>query len=329
MSLSEAQWIAMPAAERGDSSPLLRRVFGVTQLSDRAELLICGLGYFEAYLNGQRVGDHVLDPAQSDYEQRCFYVRHDRIMAQVARLLGAEDEALAYEADLPVIRRALHERFYHTQAGSFGSQTADAMALQLGLVPPGQIDRVVAGLVQDIRVTHQTHTSVGIMGLRTLFEALTRHGQGELALELMHQNSDPSFGDLILNHDATTLWEYWGEAEVDQADGPRSLNHPMMAGYDMWLYNTLAGVRPDPARPGFEHFFLEPHPIAGLDWVRAFHDCPHGRIRSDWHIEKGIFRGRFTVPPGCTATLTLPWSRRIVELPAGQDIEQDDHRDRF
>lgn len=38
---------------------------------------MCGLGYYELHLNGQKVGDHVLDPALSDYSRRVFYVTYD------------------------------------------------------------------------------------------------------------------------------------------------------------------------------------------------------------------------------------------------------------
>ena len=58
-------------------APLFRRVFQVAGLVERASLSICGLGYHEAWINGERVGDHVLDPAQTDYEERVFFVRHE------------------------------------------------------------------------------------------------------------------------------------------------------------------------------------------------------------------------------------------------------------
>ena len=40
-------------------------------------MYVCGLGYYEAYLNGRRVGDHVLDPAWTNFHKRAFYVTYD------------------------------------------------------------------------------------------------------------------------------------------------------------------------------------------------------------------------------------------------------------
>jgi len=77
MGLSDARWIAMPAHLRGSAGPLLRRSFAVDAPVESATLRICGLGFHEARLNGRRVGDHVLDPAQTDYDLRCLYVTHD------------------------------------------------------------------------------------------------------------------------------------------------------------------------------------------------------------------------------------------------------------
>ncbi len=58
-------------------APLLRRDFNLELAPRKAVLTVCGLGCHEAYINGQRVGDGVLDPAQTTYETRGFFVTHD------------------------------------------------------------------------------------------------------------------------------------------------------------------------------------------------------------------------------------------------------------
>ena len=67
-------WIGAPTDV---ASPLLRTEFDLASPVSRARLHISGLGWYELYLNGQRVGDHVLDPATSDYTQRVLYVTYD------------------------------------------------------------------------------------------------------------------------------------------------------------------------------------------------------------------------------------------------------------
>lgn len=58
-------------------SVLLRKSFSIAKEIASAEIAICGLGLYELYLNGCKVGDRVLDPAQTSYEKRAFFVRHN------------------------------------------------------------------------------------------------------------------------------------------------------------------------------------------------------------------------------------------------------------
>ena len=72
-----------------DPTPLFRREFAVTKAVKRARLYITGLGYYEAYLNGQRIGDAMLDPAWTTYSKRILYSIYD-----VAGMLDRGDNAL-------------------------------------------------------------------------------------------------------------------------------------------------------------------------------------------------------------------------------------------
>jgi len=59
------------------SARMLRREFQLDKEVKQATAFISGLGYYELYLNGRKVGDHVLDPALSEYSKRVFYVTYD------------------------------------------------------------------------------------------------------------------------------------------------------------------------------------------------------------------------------------------------------------
>jgi len=58
-------------------SPLLRKEFDAAKPIKRATAYISGLGFYELRLNGQKVGDSVLDPAYTRYDKRALYVTHD------------------------------------------------------------------------------------------------------------------------------------------------------------------------------------------------------------------------------------------------------------
>lgn len=245
-----------------------------------------------------------------------WFCRCAQVMSRTARLLGDPTASAMYDTWATEVRAAIVRRFYDAARATFGSQTGNALALEFGVAPAEDEARVVANLVQDIK-DRAVHLTTGIMGLRYLFEVLSRYGHSDVALALFHQDTYPSFGDMLARG-ATTLWEGWGEPEHDVTQGTRSLNHPMMGGFDNWFYTSLAGMKPDEAQPGFRHVYLQPEPPPGLAWVRAWHMTPHGRLASAWRYAGAEFVWQVEVPPGCTATARLPFSRRECRLDAGR-----------
>jgi len=59
------------------ANPLFRKEFSINNEIQSARLYITGLGYYEAYLNGQKVGDHILDPGWTNYAKRIQYITYD------------------------------------------------------------------------------------------------------------------------------------------------------------------------------------------------------------------------------------------------------------
>ena len=96
--LAEADWKgrwigydhAMPWDVEEEHSQLsaryLRQEFTLDKEVRHATLYISGLGMYEAYINGQRVGDDVLAPAPTDYRRTVLYNGYD-----VTSLLGSDN----------------------------------------------------------------------------------------------------------------------------------------------------------------------------------------------------------------------------------------------
>ncbi|MDX9971961.1 MAG: family 78 glycoside hydrolase catalytic domain [FCB group bacterium] len=84
------EWKGKWIAGEGDGLPLLRKTFTVQEKAvKRAVAYVCGLGQFELYVNGTKVGDHFLDPGWTNYKKTCLYVPLD-----VTRLLHPGSNAL-------------------------------------------------------------------------------------------------------------------------------------------------------------------------------------------------------------------------------------------
>ena len=81
----KAQWIndgsKQPDREedyyKQDRMPIFRKEFTITKKIRAARLYISGLGYYEAYLNGNKIGDHVLDPGFTTYKKELLYSVYD------------------------------------------------------------------------------------------------------------------------------------------------------------------------------------------------------------------------------------------------------------
>jgi len=71
------EWLACVVMAPTVASPLIRREFDLDGDVVRARAYVCGIGYYELFVNGTRVGDSVLDPAWTDYRSRVLYATYD------------------------------------------------------------------------------------------------------------------------------------------------------------------------------------------------------------------------------------------------------------
>jgi len=72
----KAKWIQSPNSNN-DIAPLFRKEFTLNGSIKEAYLYISGLGYYECYINGVKVGDHVLDPGTTEYNKISLYVTYN------------------------------------------------------------------------------------------------------------------------------------------------------------------------------------------------------------------------------------------------------------
>ena len=75
-----ARWIGAPwcKPDKDDkAAPYLRKRFFVKERVKKARLYICGLGVYEAWLEGRRISDILLDPAYTKYDAEALYRVYD------------------------------------------------------------------------------------------------------------------------------------------------------------------------------------------------------------------------------------------------------------
>jgi alpha-L-rhamnosidase len=225
------------------------------------------------------------------------------IMEDFARQLGRTEDAAAYARLADETKTAFNGKFFNQQAGGYGSQTADAVALRFGIFPAGQGSAVAKSLRSGIVDQHQGHAFVGIHGAKPLYTQLCKHGFEEVAIAAMKRETWPSYA-YTLARGFTTWPEQMDEIQPVERIASRSLNHPMQSGFASWFHESVGGITP--AGPGFKRVQLKPHGYAQLAWAKAGHDSPYGPVKSEWRVEKQTFLWRISVPPNTTATIHVP-----------------------
>jgi alpha-L-rhamnosidase len=82
----QGKWIA---AKKRVSSPIFRQAISIEKPVRRARMYISGIGYYELFINGKKVGDRVLDPAST-------YYNNDQPFKLKARVLYAAYDVTQY-----------------------------------------------------------------------------------------------------------------------------------------------------------------------------------------------------------------------------------------
>jgi len=298
-------------------------------LESHYESMRCYLVYLErshaGYIRGGGYGDWLaLDGSNKvdggtpkDLIGTAFFAYSARLMTTIARLLGKDDDARHYERLFEDVRRAFIQRFVTPDGLVVGqTQTAYVLALHFGLLPEQLRPVAVEELVRDIE--HRgMHLSTGFVGTPYLPHVLTAAGRLDIAYELLHQHTWPSWLYPV-TQGATTIWERWDGWTPDkgfQDVNMNSFNHYAYGAIGAWLYAVVAGIDIDPARPGYKHIVLRPRPGGSLTSSRATYDSLYGQIVSDWRMESGRFEWTIAIPPNTTAIVYVPaeLTARITE----------------
>ena len=242
-----------------------------------------------------------------------FHYLDASILAKTAAIIGKNDDAGYYSGLKDKIAAAFVAEFYDKESTTFGSQTADAMALDFGLVPAGDEKAVSDAIVRNMKEKYDGFMHTGIFGLGRIGQALSRFGNSKMAWDMFTKTGENSFAYMWTDADATSLWEILpvnGKSKEMCLAGS-SLNHPMQGGYDTWFYEDIAGIRPDVSGPGFKVIHFEPTMTSYLSWAKASIETPYGRTASEWSQEENSLVWIITLPPNTSGIVALPDSKKI------------------
>ena len=252
-----------------------------------------------------REGDWVeIVHTPGDYIADVWYYYDVSLFAKIAQVLGNSTDAASYGQLAAEIKDALNRAFFDANTGNYanGTQTANAMALFLDLVPKEQRGAVAGNLTNDIVYSHNTHVTTGFIGVKFLMPVLSAIGRSDLAYELAAQTTYPSWGYMV-EHGATTLWEVWQEKT-----GPamNSHDHAMFGSVGAWFYNALGGISLGPDGAGYQHIRIAPRIVEDLHWASASVETIRGMVSSSWSHSPGVITLDVTLPVNSDGVVAIP-----------------------
>lgn len=255
-----------------------------------------------------------------DYVATAFYAHSVDLMSRIAKVLGKTVEQQEYAEQFEKIKAAFNREFV-TQTGRVAenTQTAYALALQFDLLPESIRESSAKRLARNVKA--RKHLTTGFVGTPHLAHALSRYGHLDEAYTLLNREGYPSWLYPV-KQGATTIWERWDGIKPNgefQAAKLNSLNHYAYGAIGEWMYSVMAGLEIDPANPGYKHFFIQPKPGGGYQFVNLTYPSLYGDIQSNWKIADGRFNLHVEIPHNTTANVTLP-NAKLEDITEGKDL---------
>lgn len=266
-------------------------------------------------------GDWVYWKSTTDntYISTAYYYLDYTLMARFATLLGKDPVPFQKKAE--ELKRLVNERFFNPETGVYaeGTQSAQAIALYLGIVPEGKEQLVADKLCEVVRANNH-FLDFGLLGSKTVPTALTRYGYVEDAMKMVTKTDAPSWGYWVETMGYTTLPETW---TLSPQFRDASLNHVFMGDVCAWMMNQLAGINYDTNQPGFRNILITPHFVEGLDWAIGEYRSVRGWISSMWEREGDKIKLTVKIPSGCTGEIQVGDSTKMVGSGTHVTIFQD------
>ena len=233
-------------------------------------------------------------------------------------------DASRYEKMEADAKAYIKERFF-TPEGLFKTEILNTMQTPALFALKNNIwdGKVKEGMIARLRKNFEEHDNclqTGFLGTSILMPTLTENGMADIAWELLLQRKNPSWFYSIDNG-ATTIWERWNSYMIESGMGPRGMNSFNHYAYGVvceWIWESVAGIASDATNPGFKRIIMKPVPDKRLGHVDAVYHSAAGCIKSSWRYEGDQWIWNFTIPEGCTASVTLPGETEAKEYAAGE-----------
>jgi len=239
------------------------------------------------------------------------------ILVEAATILNNKTDVDRFNQLAREVKMAFNQKFYDKvkQQYDSSSQTANAMALYMGLVEDQHRTAVVEALIREIRSKNNALTA-GDVGYRYVLKALEQAGRNDVIFDMNYRDDVPGYG-FQLKRGATALTESW------QANTTSSNNHFMLGHLMEWLYGSLAGIGQTAESIAYKEVEIKPEVVGDVHFANGSLQTPYGLVTSVWTIKGGNFTLDVHIPVNSSAIVYLPASEGATFFNNGKKIAVD------
>lgn len=215
-----------------------------------------------------------------------------RCMADIAHLIGRQEEAAEYLSYANGAKTAYNELFVKTGSLNTDRQAKIVRPLALGLLEGEEEKKAQELLIQAVE-KYRFRVGTGFLSTPFLLPELTRGGHAETAYRMLLNTEKPGWLAEV-KAGATTIWENW--------EGDLSQNHYSPGAVCEWLFDTVGGIKVDAPN----HVTIAPVPGGMLTYAKTCYDSLYGKVESSWRIEAETYYFKIVIPPNVTGDIRLP-----------------------
>ncbi|KRF21823.1 alpha-L-rhamnosidase C-terminal domain-containing protein [Phycicoccus sp. Soil803] len=252
--------------------------------------------------------------------------------AELASALGRDAAASAWRTQAAALRTAINTHLWNPTTGVYDisdssngaiAQDANTFAALTGVADPVRSTQILG--VLDKRLQHaRGHLAYAepapagegqqLSTMMSGWEVMADldAGRTTAALDLIRRE----WGYMLRQDPGGTTWE--NIPMTGDLDGAHSAAHSWGSLPAAALSRYVLGIRP--TTPGFDTFVVAPQP-GDLSWAAGDVPTPYGPVSINWSQGAGCrYTVDVTVPPGTTATVSIPGGKTISGVTPG------DHR---
>ena len=285
---------------------------------------------FGDWLQPSGTSEKPLPTTGDDFVATVYLFISASLAARAAEVLGDKRVAARMRQRAGTVRTAFQREFIASSGRLvYDDQTSYALSILHDLIPATLLPAAARYFKEAVARTGN-RIGTGFLGTPALLPALVKIGEPALAATVFLQEGAPGWLYQVKSG-ATTIWERWDALLPNGrafSSGMNSFNHYAYGAVCEWLFQSVAGFRPDADEPAFRHVFFEPTIIAELGSVSAHHDSIVGRVEAAWRVKGANVIYDVTLPADSRGTLILSPSyadvavdgkrrRRADRLPLG------------